>query len=176
MFRKHKCKITKGGESGFTLVELILVIVLTSILGTFVFQILTQSLLAQRDMQVRKEHSDDGVLAMDQISRELGAAVGTNILASTDMLGFRKVDRSTAFGHYVLYGRNSGTNQLVRLSILSTDNDGNDHGTVTSQFSSNMGNVVAENVSAFTADILGNISLQFTGEASARQTRVFVRN
>jgi prepilin-type N-terminal cleavage/methylation domain-containing protein len=176
MFRKYKRKISKDGEAGFTMVELLLVIVLTSILGVFGFQILTQCLLVQRDMQVRKEHSDDGVLAMNQISRELREAKGTSILPSTDTLEFRKVEPLPSFGYYVFYGRRSGTNQLVRLSIPSTDNDGNDHGTVTSMFSSNMGDVVAENVSAFTADAFGNISIQFTGEANSRQTRVFVRN
>ena len=176
MFRKYKRKISKDGEAGFTMVELLLVVVLTSILGVFGFQILTQCLLAQRDMQVRKEHSDDGVLAMEQISRELREAVGSSILTSTDTLEFRKADLSTTYGHYVFYGRRSGTNQLIRLSILSTDNDGNDHGTVTSQFSSNLGDVVAENISAFTADTFGNMSIQFAGEANSRQTRVFVRN
>ena len=78
MFKKHKHRISKGGEAGFTLVELIVVLVLTSILGTFGFEILTDSLLAQRNVQVRKEHSDDAVLAMSTLQREIMEATGVS--------------------------------------------------------------------------------------------------
>ena len=51
MNRKHKRQNTQGAEAGFTLIELIIVIVLASILGTFVFSIISKSLASQINMQ-----------------------------------------------------------------------------------------------------------------------------
>jgi prepilin-type N-terminal cleavage/methylation domain-containing protein len=72
--RKHKRQYTKDGEAGFTLIEMIIVIVIASILGGFIFQILTKSLGAQIAMQNRKERADDAILVSEKISREIREA------------------------------------------------------------------------------------------------------
>jgi prepilin-type N-terminal cleavage/methylation domain-containing protein len=83
--RKHKRQYTKDGEAGFTLIEMVIVIVLASILGVFIFGVLTKSLGAQIAMQKRKERADDAVLVLEKISREVKQAntinnAGSNIL------------------------------------------------------------------------------------------------
>ncbi len=175
MDKECKYKSPQDGEAGYTLVELILVIVLLSILGVFSFQILTQCLLTQRDLQVKKEKSDDTVLAMEQISRELKYAKSPINVATNDVLGFEKLIMDAA-NEYVLYARRIATKQMVRLSMQSTGNNVNDHAALVA-LSASQGEVVAQNVSTFQPTLAGSISLQFTGDTNAsRQTMVYVRN
>ena len=103
MFRKYKRKITKCGEEGFTMVELTVVIVLTAILGLFSFQALTQSILVQQDMQERKEHSDDGVLALNHISRELRGARSPIHLTGTDKYVLPDMIPKRLFAHLHIF-------------------------------------------------------------------------
>jgi type II secretory pathway pseudopilin PulG len=147
--KRKKQRVPKGGEAGFTMVELVLVIVLTSILGMFGFQILTNSLLAQRNMQVRKEHSDDAVLVLDRISREVMAEVDDGSVTIGMTL--------TLPGASAVYSLN-GSN-LERTS-----------GGVT--------NIIARNVASFTTSGTNpiTVSMSFTGETGNRETKVFIRN
>ncbi len=170
MLRKHRRKNTEGGEAGFTLVELIIVIVLSSLLGVFGFRMLAQTLIAQQNIQSRKEHSDDAVLALDKISRELRLA-NTIHTATTDKLEFVKFDSVVAAGIYVLYERDAGTDQLLRYEATSTGVPGTDETTAKTAG----GSIIAAEVDEFASDTSGNLSLEFDGE-NARQTSVYVRN
>ncbi len=69
------CNSSQKGESGFTMIEMIMVMVLTSILATFIFQITTGSLQTLIDMRNRKERGDDAVMLMEKICRETREAV-----------------------------------------------------------------------------------------------------
>ncbi len=112
MFRKHRRKNTKGGEAGFTMIELIIVVTLTSIMGTFVFNILGQCLAAQRELQVRRAHSDDAVLALRQMSIDIMETTSVTTGANTLTLS---VD-SAAVAYSV------ASNQLLRNgSVLADD-------------------------------------------------------
>ena len=150
MFKKHKRRISKGSEAGFTMVELILVIVLTSILGMFGFQMLTQSLLAQRNVQVRKEHCDDSVLAMNTIRRELmeSTAVTTGSTLTCAIGGSSAV-----------------------YSLNGSDLERTSGGTP---------NVIAKDVTSFATSVNGNgsilVNLTFAGETAGREIKVFRRN
>ncbi|MBT6051214.1 MAG: type II secretion system protein, partial [Candidatus Scalindua sp.] len=93
--KENGCKTAQSGEAGFTLIEMIIVVVLSSILGTFIFGVLTKSLAAQRNMQVRKERSDDAVLALERISREVREANSVNS-AGSNVLIFRRADTGQA--------------------------------------------------------------------------------
>jgi prepilin-type N-terminal cleavage/methylation domain-containing protein len=120
--RKHKQKSTRSGEAGSTLVEMIIVIVISSILGTFIFGVLTKCLVAQRDMQVRKERSDDAIQALERINREFREA---NVLyyAVTNYLIFQKRITSSADANlWIKYQRNTLNNTLVRYSASSYAN------------------------------------------------------
>ncbi len=161
---KNESQSTQNGEAGFTMIELVIVLVLTSILGIFVFQIVTSSLNTFITMRTRKERADDAVLVLEKISREVRSAnditsVGSNILI------FKRADTGKA----VKFIRNSGTNRLRRQSAADV---------ASLPSSSSSGNVVAENVSVFTSSNTGGLialDLQFSG-GSEWETKVYRRN
>ncbi len=134
---RDKRKSPQAGEAGFTLVEMIIVLVLASILSVFVFQIFTKCLKAQISMQKRKERSDDAVLVLERISREVKEA-NTIINAGSNLLIFTRADTDKA----VKFIRNTGTNRLRRQSANSV---------VNLPTSSATGDIVAENVTYFRA-------------------------
>jgi len=188
MNRKHKRQNTQGAEAGFTLIELIIVIALASILGTFVFSIITKSLSAQINMQHKKERSDDAVLSLERIGRELKEA--TNIsYAGNNMLIFEKnvdqddvcITSSTDTNTFVEYVRNTSTNRLMRQSAATLADLPGD---------STSGNIVAENITVFSCSKQSNylspleaIVINLTcddpndnDDGSAWMTKVFPRN
>jgi prepilin-type N-terminal cleavage/methylation domain-containing protein len=101
---KYKRKSPQNGEAGFTLMEMVMVIVIASILGIFIFGVLSECLLTQRKMQLRKERSDDAIRTMDKVNRELREAVNI-VYAGNDQLIFEKSMTSSQdpnlFVHYI---------------------------------------------------------------------------
>ncbi len=171
MFRKYKRKKTKREESGFTMVELMVVIVLSSFLGTFGLNILAQSLVAQKNMEVRKAHSDDAVLTLGKINRELGQAKTPIHKFGMDEMGFEKVVWDGNL--YVLYRQVA--DEVLRLETASTGDNDTDYITVLTTIPA----VVARDVSTFDFQLSGNrgdVSLLFNGEGDNRTTSVFIRN
>ena len=142
--RKHKqCQHTQDGEAGFTLIEMIIVIVLTSILGIFIFQVLTKSLGSQIDMQTRKERDDAAIMVLEKIGREVKEAKTINSTGSNILIFEKNVTSSTDTNTWVRYVRNTATNRLRRQSATTFgDLPGN----------STSGNILAENVIEFSVD------------------------
>ncbi len=117
--KKYKRKPPQVGEAGFTMIEMIIVIVLASILGIFIFGVLNKCLVAQIDMQVRKEMSDDAVRTMDKVNRELREA-SVVWAAINDLLIFDKsISSSSDTNLTVMYTRNTVTNTLTRQSAVN---------------------------------------------------------
>ncbi len=167
--RKHKHKSTRSGEAGFTLMEMIIVIVISSILGIFILGALTKCLVAQRDMQVRKERSDDAVQSLERINREFREA---NILyfAVTNYLIFqKKITSSTDADLWIKYQRDTVANTLIRHSASSYAN----------VLASTTGDIIATNVTGFICSNNLNqktrIALTFD-QGSDWETNVFRRN
>ena len=125
------------GEAGFTMIELIMVIVLVSILGTFIFGVLTKSLDAQIAMQTRKERADDAILVLEKIGREVREAESI-ITASSNNLTFKRADT----GKVVRFKRANTTSPVSLIRKSATTETG---------LSSASGNIVAENVTVFDA-------------------------
>jgi len=130
MNRKHKRQNTQGAEAGFTLLELIIVLTLASILGTFVFSIISKSLAAQINMQTKKEMSDAAVLSLARISRELREVTFIDPSGTgTDVLRFQKkldpddptksITSSKDKNPFIRYVRNTSTNTLRRQSATT---------------------------------------------------------
>jgi prepilin-type N-terminal cleavage/methylation domain-containing protein len=167
--RKSGCQSTQNGEAGFTMIELVIVLVLTSILGTFVFQIVTGSLNTLITMRKRMERSDDAVLVLEKISREVRAANTINN-AGSNILIFKRADT----GKTVKFIRNTSTNRLRRQSAADV---------ASLPGSSSSGNIVAENVSTFECSSEAGsgsidrvkIDLQFF-KGSEWETKVYPRN
>jgi len=160
---------TQNGEAGFTMTELVIVLVLTSILGIFIFQITTSSLKTFITMRPRKERADDAVLVLDKISREVRAANDINSTGS-NLLIFKRADTGKA----VKYIRNTATNRLRRQSAADVASlpGGN-----------SSGNIVAENVSVFNCSSEAGsgsinrivIDLQFS-DGSDWETKIYPRS
>jgi prepilin-type N-terminal cleavage/methylation domain-containing protein len=165
--KRCRHKSPQVGEAGFTLIEMIIVIVLASILGTFIFGVLTKSLGAQIAMQKRKDRADDAILVLERISRE---ARGSNdiITASSNNLKFKRADT----GKIVKFTLNTSTHRLSRKSAATETG-----------LSSATDYVVAENVSVFNCSSEAGsgsinrivIDLQFF-DGSELKTKIYPRN
>ncbi len=142
IYRKHKRKSFRSKEAGFTLIEMVIVLVLASILGIFVFGTLTKCLVAQRNMQNRKERSDDAIMALERINRDFREADWIYSTV-TNRLMFRKKITSSAdrTDLFIKYQRNTTTNVLTRHSDTSVGASG----------ASTIGDIIATNVSFFKA-------------------------
>ena len=137
--KRCRHKSPQVGEAGFTLIEMIIVILVASILGTFIFQILTKSLGAQIAMQTRKERDDDAIMAIEKISREVKEAKTISVV--TNILTLEKNVTSNADTNlHVEYWLNAST--LRRESAMTA---GGLPGSVTST----SGDIVAQNVTVF---------------------------
>ena len=167
-----KCihKPPQTGEAGFTLIEMVIVIVIVSILGTFILQVLTKSLSAQINMQKRKERSDEATMSMERINRELREAKDI-VYAGNNMLIFEKnITSSIDTNTFIEYVRDTSTDRVMRQSASTLAGlPGN----------STSGSVIATNVYYFYSVDVSNsrifLELKFT-DGSNWQTRVFPRN
>ena len=119
MNRKHKRQNTQGAEAGFTLLELIIVLTLASILGTFVFSIISKSLAAQINMQTKKEMSDAAVLSLARISRELREAKTIHTTGTGELIFEKKITSSKDTNLFIRYVRNTGNKTLRRQSATT---------------------------------------------------------
>ncbi len=113
---KYRCKSPQKAEAGFTLIEMIIVIVLASILGIFVFGALNNCLVAQIDMQKRKEMSDNAVRTMDKVNRELREASFVYAAVPNVLYFFKSISSSLDLNQYVIYMRDTNTRILTRMS------------------------------------------------------------
>lgn len=167
--RKHKRKSSRSGEAGFTLIEMVIVIVLASILGIFVFGVLTKCLDAQIDMQKRKVRSDDAIRALERINREFREAKDLWWAVNDFLIFDKKITSSSDTNLSIKYQLNTVTNTLTRYSDTSA-------GAV---WASTTGDVIATNVTAFECSTFLNqrakIRLEFE-DGSDWETNIFRRN
>ncbi|MFQ5861924.1 MAG: type II secretion system protein J [Candidatus Brocadiales bacterium] len=154
---------------GFTLVELIVVIVLASILGVFTFQFLTSGLRTFKDFSARKEKSNDANLTLDRVSRELrDARLGTVSITSPSTITFTRKNTANMqdTSSTVTFTLDTASGELRRQSAAGTS-------------------VLAKNVQDFTASWVGAVQnspilLVVTFSSSSGgiqwQTTVYPRN
>jgi type II secretory pathway pseudopilin PulG len=170
--RKNGFLSTQKGEAGFTMMELVIVLILASILGIFVLQIATSSLNTFITMRKRKERADDAVLALERMSREIRAANTIDSTGSGELV-FKKADTDPTV-QTVRFILNTSTNRLRRQSAADVASLPGD---------SSSGDIVAENVSAFWSYWIYNtsnkkrigISLEFS-DGSDWDTKIAPRN
>ncbi len=173
-----KCihKPPQTGEAGFTLIEMVIVIVLSSILGIFVLGILTKCLVAQRDMQVRKEMSDEAIMTMEKMNRELKEANFIQMVGANRLVFIKNITSSVVDTNLnVAYVLDPDTNTLFRQSAATL---GGLTWTGPPDFISPSGTAIATNVNFFdSTETSGRIAvgLGFVG-GSNWQTRIFPRN
>ncbi|PIQ98121.1 MAG: hypothetical protein COV67_00645 [Nitrospinae bacterium CG11_big_fil_rev_8_21_14_0_20_56_8] len=125
---KYAMELTgpRGIPRGFTMIELVLVIVLLGIMGGFSIQYVSSMLQANRFMSGQKDIVDEGRLAIEFMVRELRVAKDITATTSTSITfdkfsGLPQDDDATS----IQYSWNAGTRTLSRASsnvtaILST--------------------------------------------------------
>jgi len=171
--RKEKYRSSQSGEAGFTMVELVIVLVLTSILGTFIFQIVTNSLNTLVTMRTRKERSDDAILVLEKISREVREAKIINSTGNNILIFEKNATSSADTNKFVRFVRDTSTDRLRRQSAATLaglpDN-------------STSGDIIAENVTVFSVSSetgsAGNrvaVNMDFSG-GSEWETNIYPRN
>jgi prepilin-type N-terminal cleavage/methylation domain-containing protein len=60
-----------GGQKGFTLIEIVMVIVILGVIGAFTFQFVAHGVQAFKKSSARKDLYDQGRLALERMVREL---------------------------------------------------------------------------------------------------------
>lgn len=156
---------------------MIMVLVLTSILGTFIFQIVNQSLNTLITMRTKKEMSDDAVMSLDKISREVREAKNITSTVSNKLVFEKNVSSSADTNKWVKYVRDTSTKDLLRQSASSEANllalpDDNTSGDIIAE------NVTSFNVSSQACSGAGNrvvIELEFSS-GSEWETKIYPRN
>ncbi|KMP10946.1 hypothetical protein UZ36_05985 [Candidatus Nitromaritima sp. SCGC AAA799-C22] len=111
-------------DRGFTLVEIVVVIVLMGILGVFTVQFISQAARANQLTADQKDIVDEAKLAMEFLTRELRMAdTTTNAIVQTatsvlfDKLSAYEQDTNIS---QIQYSYNSGTQTLSRTSNAVT--------------------------------------------------------
>lgn len=92
-------------NKGFTLVEIVLVIVITGILGGFMVSFLVDSSRMYQIMKVQSELYQDGLYIMERISRDIADSTGIDASCPD---GFKKTHASrdsAVCTQYILTGR-----------------------------------------------------------------------
>ena len=153
-------------QRGFTLIEIIIVIVILSIVSAITIKFLTDSLRIYTMTVNQKTLYDEGKLALERMCRDIRDARSiTGVTASSVTFVRDDATAQDIAGETIIFQRNAGANTLekVKASPASTS-------------------TMASNVTAFAvANATNEIQLQLTlqlasGENVTLQTRVYPKN
>jgi prepilin-type N-terminal cleavage/methylation domain-containing protein len=153
-------------QRGFTLIEIIIVIVILSIVSAITIKFLTDSLRIYTMTVNQKTLYDEGKLALERMCRDIRDARSiTGVTASSITFVRDDATAQDIAGETIIFQRNAGANTLekVKASPASTS-------------------TMASNVTAFAvANATNEIQLQLTlqlasGENVTLQTRVYPKN
>jgi prepilin-type N-terminal cleavage/methylation domain-containing protein len=151
-------------QRGFTLIEIIVVIVILSIVATISIKFLTDSLRIYTMTVNQKTLFDEGKLALEKMCRGIRDARSITGVTASSITFVR--DDATAYdiaGETIIFQLNAGILQKVKASPAST--------------SPMASNVTAFAVTNATNEILLTLTLQLTsGENTTLQTKVYPKN
>lgn len=151
-------------QKGFTLIEIIVVIIILSIIATISIKFLTDSLRIYTMTVNQKTLFDEGKLALEKMCRGIRDARSITGVTASSITFVR--DDATAYdiaGETIIFRLNAGILQKVKASPAST--------------STMASNVTAFAVTNATNEILLTLTLQLTsGENVALQTKVYPKN
>lgn len=153
-----------GGDRGFTLIEMVVVIVILSIASAITIKFLVDSLRVYTMTVNQKTLYDEGKLALEQMCRGIRDANSITGVTASSITFVR--DDATAYdaaGETIIYQLNAGVLQKVKVSPVATS-------------------IMARNVTTFavtnaTNEIQLQLTLQLTsGENVTLQTKVYPKN
>jgi prepilin-type N-terminal cleavage/methylation domain-containing protein len=153
-----------ASQKGFTLIEIIVVIVILSIIATISIKFLTDSLRIYTMTVNQKTLFDEGKLALEKMCRGIRDARSITAVTASSITFVR--DDATAYdiaGETIIFQLNAGILQKVKASPASTSTMASD--------------VTAFAVTNATNEILLTLTLQLTsGENVTLQTKVYPKN
>jgi prepilin-type N-terminal cleavage/methylation domain-containing protein len=125
---------TIGGQSGYTLIEIVMVIVILGVIGAFTFQFVAHGVQAFKKSSARKDLYDQGRLALERMVRELRDAKEVTE-GSASSVTFKKAHPAQA----------ADNTEEIKFELVGTDlrRVGDPNGTPATA-------VLASNVSSFT--------------------------
>jgi prepilin-type N-terminal cleavage/methylation domain-containing protein len=151
-------------QRGFTLIEMLVVIVILSIVSAITIKFLVDSLRVYTMTVNQKTLFDEGKLALERMCRDIRDARSITGVTASSITFVR--DDATAYdiaGETIIFQLNAGILQKVKASPAST--------------STMASNVTAFAVTNATNEILLTLTLQLTsGENVTLQTRVYPKN
>ena len=157
-------RILEPRSKGFTLIEMIVVIVILSIASAITIKFLADSLRVYTMTVNQKSLFDEGKLALEQMCRGIRDANSiTGVTASSITFVRDDATACDAAGETIIYQLNAGVLQKVKALPVATS-------------------TMARNVTAFavtnaTNEILLQLTLQLTsGENITLQTKVYPKN
>ena len=160
----EKPSMFKNSSKGFTLIEIIVVIVILAIVSAITIKFLVDSLRIYTMTVNQKTLFDEGKLALEKMCRGIRDARSITGVTASSITFVR--DDATAYdiaGETIIFQLNAGILQKVKASPAST--------------STMASNVTAFAVTNATNEILLTLTLQLTsGENVTLQTRVYPKN
>lgn len=164
MLRTMNCELKTMSNKGFTLIEIIVVIVILSIVAAISINFLVSSLRVYTMTVNQKTLFDEGKLALEKMCRGIRDARSITGVTASSITFVR--DDATAYdvaGETIIFQLNAGTLQKVKASPVST--------------STMASNVTTFAVTNATNEILLQLTLQLTsGENVTLQTKVYPKN
>ena len=157
-----------GGERGFTLIEIVVVIVILSIVSAITIKFLTDSLRIYTMTVNQKTLFDEGKLALERMCRDIRDARSVTPfagIASSITFVRNNATAQDIAGETIIFQRNAGASTLEKVKASPADT-----------------RTMASNVSAFNVTNTTNeIQLQLilnlaSGENVTLQTRVYPKN
>lgn len=137
---------TIGGQKGYTLIEIVIVIVILGIIGGFTFQMVAAGVQAFKKTSARKDLFDEARLAMERMAREIRDAKEL-VACSEDSITFKKKHPSQDGVEEIKFWLD-GSNTLWRVRNPSTT-------PLSDRLASNVDSFQVANENCSTASVIG---------------------
>lgn len=111
-------KNSKPHQQGFTLVELVAVIVLLGVIGVGLVNFIASSVEAYREVTRRDEVAQVGRFAVERVSRELRSALPGSVRTSGNCIEFVPVQGASIYSDLPVFGFNTAANQFSVVNFI----------------------------------------------------------
>ena len=115
-------KNSKSHQQGFTLVELVAVIVLLGVIGVGLVNFIASSVEAYREVTRRDEVAQVGRFAVERVSRELRSALPGSVRASGNCIEFVPVQGASIYTDLPVFGFNAPADEFSVVNFIRRGN------------------------------------------------------
>lgn len=115
-------KHSKSHQQGFTLVELVAVIVLLGVIGVGLVNFIASSVEAYREVTRRDEVAQVGRFAVERVSRELRSALPGSVRTSGNCIEFVPVQGASIYTDLPVFGFNAPADEFSVVNFIRRGN------------------------------------------------------